>query len=348
MMNDVDKKWVRIWYWSGAVLVFLILVVGGITRLTGSGLSIVEWQPIMGSIPPLNESEWEAAFELYKQYPEYEQVNRGMSLTDFKFIFFWEYLHRMLGRVLGLMFLVPFVWFVARKKLDAQQIRRASLLFFLGFAQAFMGWYMVKSGLVDIPQVSPFRLAAHLMLAFLIFSLCVWFAMDLRDKRVLNSAGLPEIQKWTWGLFGVVVLQVFFGALVAGNHAGHIYNTFPKMNQFWFPPEIWVREPWMLNFIFNVTTIQWTHRVLATLIGVISIVLVVRAMQLGVDGVVKRWSVGVLGLVTVQYLVGVLTLLYHVPVWIGVTHQAVAMVLVGGILGMSSEQRAASGGAVER
>jgi heme a synthase len=167
----------RAWLWSGATLTFVILVVGGITRLTQSGLSIVDWQPLMGVVPPLSEAQWQESFERYRQFPEYQQLRRGMTLDEFKFIFFWEYLHRMVARLIGLVFLVPFLVFLAKGYFEGPLLRRALLLFGLGALQGFMGWYMVKSGLADQPHVSHYRLAVHLSIAFAIFGCCVWFAL---------------------------------------------------------------------------------------------------------------------------------------------------------------------------
>lgn len=331
-MTEADKKKVRIWYWSGATLVFIILIIGGITRLTGSGLSISDWDPIMGAIPPITEADWNQTFDEYKQFPEYQKINTGMSLEEFKFIFFWEYMHRLAGRVLGLVFLIPFVWFVAKKKFDKVQLKRAVLLMVLGLSQGLMGWYMVMSGLVDIPQVSPYRLAAHLMLAFLIFGLCVWFALDLKEKKMTLKKGTGELTKWLNLLLTILVLQVFWGALVAGHHAGHVYNTFPKMFQYWAPPELWLMEPFILNFFDNVVTVQWMHRVLGTLLAGLVIIIGIRSYVLKAEPQVKIWSLSLFGFVLVQYLIGVFTLVFHVPVWLGVLHQAVAMLLFGFVI----------------
>lgn len=332
-MTPTDKKHLRAWYWSGATLVFLILIIGGITRLTGSGLSMTDWKPIMGSIPPISETQWEEAFDQYKQFPEYQQVNRGMSLGEFKFIFFWEYMHRMAGRLIGLVFIIPFGWFLVKKKLDSKQLKRALLLLGLGISQGLMGWYMVQSGLVDVPRVSPYRLAAHLSLAFAIFGLCVWFALDLKSKRKQAESGAPELRKWLWLFLVILSIQVVYGAFVAGMHAGHIYNTFPKMYQFWIPPELWLMEPLMINLFENMVTVQWIHRILATLLGVMAIGMWIRSYRLETSFTTKMWVLSVFAAVLIQYLTGVFTLIYHVPVWLGVLHQALAMILFGIVIG---------------
>ncbi|MFU8811493.1 MAG: COX15/CtaA family protein [Balneolaceae bacterium] len=332
-MTLKDRKHVRIWYWSGAVLVFLILIIGGITRLTGSGLSMTDWKPIMGAIPPVTEAQWDDAFDQYKAYPEYQQLNRGMSLQEFKFIFFWEYLHRMLGRAIGLVFLIPFGWFLIKKKLDKRQTKRAVVLLILGLSQGLMGWYMVQSGLVDVPRVSHFRLAAHLSLAFLIFGCCVWFALDLKQRTEHTNRDLGEIRIWLWAFLLLLSLQIVWGAFVAGLNAGHIYNTFPKMHQYWMPPELWLMEPLMSNVIENMVTVQWIHRVLATLLLLLAAIIWVRSYRMNTSLRTKMWVMALFSILLLQYALGVFTLIWHVPVSLGVLHQAVAMILLGIAIG---------------
>lgn len=331
-MNSKNARQIRLWYLSGAGLVFIILVVGGITRLTGSGLSMTDWKPIMGSIPPITETQWEEAFDQYKQFPEYKEKNSGMSLADFQFIFFWEYLHRMLGRLLGVVFLVPFAWFLVRRTFDRKQFLRSVLLLSLGLGQGLMGWYMVQSGLIDIPEVSHFRLAAHLLLAFIIFGCCTWFALDLSGRKQEPSAGGGELKIWLNLFLILLLIQVTWGAFTAGLNAGYIYNTFPKMHQFWIPPEIFVLEPAILNFFQNISAVQWTHRLLATVLGVMVIATWARSLRLNVNDTEKKWIFILLGVVLMQYAIGVFTLLYYVPTWLGVLHQAMAMVLFGAAL----------------
>lgn len=328
-MTPKDKKQIRTWYLSGAALVFLILVIGGITRLTGSGLSMTDWKPIMGSIPPITEAQWENAFEQYKQFPEYEQVNRGMSLSEFQYIFFWEYLHRMLGRLLGLVFLVPFAWFLVRRKFNREQFLRSVLLLTLGLGQGLMGWYMVQSGLIDVPEVSHYRLAAHLLLAFIIFGFCIWFALDLNNRKRKAQQASTELKIWLNLFLVILLLQVVWGAFTAGLHAGHIYNSFPKMYQFWIPPEMFLVEPVILNFFQNMTAVQWTHRLLGTILGVMVIAMWGRTFWLNISKEQKKWMLILFGTVLLQYAIGVFTLMYHVPIWLGVLHQAMAMVLFG-------------------
>lgn len=343
-MTPSDEKWIRIWYWSGAFLVFFILIIGGITRLTQSGLSMVEWKPIMGMIPPLTDAQWEETFNLYREFPEYQQRNRGKNLSEFQFIFFWEYLHRVAGRLIGLVFLIPFCYFIIRKKFSPLQLKRASLLLLLGLSQGLMGWYMVMSGLVDVPYVSPYRLAAHLLLAFAIFGCCVWFALDLYPGRRFQGIfrkqnlrrGSPSgdgfhgynLRPWLLAFLVILILQVAWGAFVAGLNAGYVYNTFPKMNQVWIPFQLWIMEPFIQNFVAHPAGVQWVHRLLATLIGGMAIYIWIR-VKFSDAAALKRWSLALFLIVGVQYLIGVFTLLNHVPVSLGVLHQAVAMILFG-------------------
>jgi heme a synthase len=332
-MTPQDKKHLRIWYWSGAIMVFLILIIGGITRLTGSGLSMVDWRPLMGVVPPLTESQWQDLFEQYRQFPEYQQLNRGMTLSEFQFIFFWEYLHRMAARALGIIFIVPFAWFVIKQKLNRTQIIRALALLGLGLSQALLGWYMVQSGLVDIPQVSPYRLASHLMIAFIIFGCCVWFALDLKSKPTVPKKSSGELRVWMNLFMVFLIIQIIWGAFVAGHHAGHVYNTFPMMHQYWLPPELWLMEPLFINFLENMVTVQWVHRVIGTILGLMVILIWLRTWQLNSRFVTKKWALSLFALLLIQYAVGVFTLIYHVPVWLGVLHQALAMILFGVAIG---------------
>ncbi len=325
------------WFWSGAALTFVILVIGGITRLTQSGLSMVDWQPIMGVIPPRSEAQWLAAFDQYRQYPEYQLLRRGMTLAEFQFIFFWEYLHRMAARAIGLVFIVPFLIFWIRGALDRRLMKRSLLLFSLGGAQAVMGWYMVMSGLVDVPFVSHYRLAAHLMLAFAIFGLCVWFALDLRSGPGSGAARREGVRRATTGLWvigGLLAVQVLWGAFVAGLKAGLVYPTFPLMGGALVPPGMLMLQPALLNLFDNPIAVQWMHRVLGTALAAAVLVVYARAWW---SGVMDRHSwllgTGLVAIVAVQYLLGVLTVLFHVPVSLAVAHQATALLLFGVWLG---------------
>jgi cytochrome c oxidase assembly protein subunit 15 len=329
---DAHRRPVRIWLWSIAVMTLLTLVIGGITRLTRSGLSIVDWAPIMGVVPPLNEAAWRQAFEAYRAFPEYRELRQGMSLGEFKFIFFWEYLHRLVARTIGVVFLVPFLVFAVRGYLSRPLARRALVLFALGAGQGLMGWFMVMSGLVDEPRVSHYRLAAHLSLAFVIFGYAVWLARELsvgssasvvpRRSRALLLHGLGS-------LGGLLAVQIIWGAFVAGLKAGYYYNTFPLMAGALVPPDFMRVQPALLNLIENPSAVQWMHRMLGTVLLVAATVFFTRVWRSAVDARSQRLNAALFGLVVAQYAIGVLTLLFYVPVSLGVFHQAMAMIIVG-------------------
>ena len=324
-----DEKNLRLisgWLWLGAFLVFLMVIIGGITRLTGSGLSMSDWNLIMGTIPPLNADQWQEAFKQYQQFPEYQQLNHGMSLFDFKQIFFWEYLHRLLGRMIGLVFLIPFLYFWIRGYFDSKQLKRMVILFGLGALQGAMGWFMVKSGLVDIPYVSHYRLAAHFLLAVILIGCCVWFAIDLRSKGPMNpeakNSGLRKIALLSVILF---FIQITWGAFTAGLDAGLMYNTFPLMNGSWIPQHAWSLQPLVLNLLENRATVQWIHRIVGTLLTLQVLYLWWRTRSFSKQSVHLTKAHILLGLILSQYVLGILTLLFQVPVVLGVAHQAVAI-----------------------
>ncbi|MCC6791482.1 MAG: COX15/CtaA family protein [Thermomicrobiales bacterium] len=328
---EARRRHLRIWLWTGAALTASTLVVGGITRLTESGLSIVDWAPIVGSVPPLNEADWQEAFARYREYPEYVKLRPDMTLSEFKNIYFWEYLHRMIGRLIGMVFLIPFIWFWIRGYFTGPLVRRVLLLFALGGLQGLMGWYMVSSGLVDRPEVSHYRLAAHLLLAMTIFGCCVWFANDLlaRPWRPLAPEARAFMMRALTWLGVLLVIQIFWGALVAGLNAGFILNTFPLMNGSLFPPQGWSHDPLPVNLVENLATVQWVHRVLATLLLIGAIAFVVRTRRdQRLDGL-HPWIAALSGLIVVQYGLGITTLLTHVETAIGVAHQTTALLIVG-------------------
>lgn len=333
-LPEPRRRHLRVWLWSGAALTFLILVVGGITRLTQSGLSIVDWRPLMGVVPPLGAAQWQEAFDAYRQYPEYRVLRRGMSLEEFKFIFFWEYIHRVLARLIGLVFLLPFLFFWLRGYLSAPMLRRALLLFALGGLQGFMGWFMVSSGLVDRPHVSHLRLAIHLSIAFAIFGCCVWFARDLA-RRAATPALPATTRRRMRALLGVVGamlgVQVFWGALVAGLKAGRYFNTFPLMEGRVLPPEMFsLLAPAWRNALENPFTVQWIHRALgiALLAATLALFLWVRRAA-AADPRTRQLNAAFAAAMAMQFVLGVLTLVLAVPVVLGVVHQAMAMLLFG-------------------
>jgi heme a synthase len=336
----VDRRpALRAWFWSIAAMTLAVLIVGGITRLTQSGLSIVYWKPLMGVIPPLNEAQWLEKFELYRQFPEYQIRRQGMTLAEFKFIYFWEYLHRLIARMIGVVFLVPFVVFWIRGWFTPPLLRRSLALFALGAMQGVMGWLMVQSGLVDRPSVSHYRLAAHLSLAFIIFGYAVWLARELATKATSASASTAQPTSSTaaarlmargLALVGALLaVQVVWGAFVAGLKAGLLYNTFPLMGGRLAPRELLILEPALRNFFENHAAVQWLHRLLGTLLLIAATYVFVRVRRAAVDRTSARFNTALFALISGQYLLGVLTLVFRVPVALGVTHQAVAMIISG-------------------
>jgi len=324
---------VAFWLLACAVLVAAMVVVGGVTRLTHSGLSIAEWQPLVGTVPPLSEGDWQALFEKYRATPEYKLVNQGMSLDEFKGIFWWEYVHRLLGRVIGIAFLVPLLWFWWAGRVDRRLGWKLVGIFALGALQGAVGWYMVASGLVDEPRVSHLRLATHLGLAFLIFGAMLWVAFALIfPRRVDGGRAAPGDARLAAIMAALVFLQVLAGALVAGIRAGKAYNTFPLMNGHLVPPETLSLDPWWLNFFNNMATVQLDHRLLAWLLlaGVTWLWLRVRRSDAGPR--VRRGASLLLGLVVVQFALGVATLLLVVPVPLATAHQGVATLVFAAAL----------------
>lgn len=320
------------WFWLIAAMTLAVLIVGGATRLTHSGLSMVEWEPILGVIPPLSEADWQVAFEKYQQFPEYQKVRQGMTLHQFKFIFFWEYMHRLLARTIGMVFLVPFVFFLARRWMNRPLALRSFALFALGGMQGLMGWLMVASGLVDRPSVSHYRLAAHLSLAFVIFGYAVWLARDMAapEERPVATSHNRRLLLRSITLLGVLLaVQIIWGAFVAGLKAGFFANTFPLMGGRWIPATLLDLQPAFRNFFENGATVQWLHRLLGTLLALATIVVFVRIVRAQVDDASRKFVGAFLALLIVQYVLGILTLIYAVPVALGVTHQATAMILFG-------------------
>lgn len=327
-----DNKAVIYWLLTGCVLIFIMVIVGGITRLTHSGLSISNYKLISGVIPPMNEIEWNEAFDLYKQYPEYKKLNYGMSLEEFKDIYFWEWIHRVIGRFIGLVFILPFLYFLIRKQLSKPTIRKALVLLIMGGFQGFLGWYMVKSGLVDRPDVSHYRLAMHLTTAFLTFAYTFWVALDLifPNKKEVNSKLRNFIRI---GLI-VLIIQIIYGAFVAGLDAGWIHNHWPMMSEGKFIHETVYSEqnPTYLNFIEGKSGVQFIHRTLAYIVVIFILAIWYKATRFDLTTLQKRGVNSLLIIVGFQFLLGVLTLLLAVPVWLGVLHQVGAFILLSSMV----------------
>lgn len=326
-MNTLNARqaaalpYVRGWLYFMAFLIFCMVIVGGATRLTDSGLSITEWKPLLGAIPPLNEADWLVAFEKYKLIPEYQTVNKGMSLEDFKFIYWWEWGHRFLGRIIGAAFLLPFLAFALTGRIARSYLPRLAALFVLGGLQGALGWYMVASGLVDRVDVSQYRLAAHLTLATIIYGAILWVAFGLgRDRRRPGGGG-----DWMAILLSaMIVLQVAAGGFVAGLDAGMGYNTWPLMDGALVPPGLFVIEPAWRNFFENAMTVQFMHRVLAYVIAV--------AVLAYAYFTPSRTAALLAATVLLQVVLGIWTLLWVVPLWLGLVHQGGALVVLAAAL----------------
>src|SRR5688500_11237931 len=318
-MTDRDCRLVAGWLLVCAALVFAIVLVGGITRLTRSGLSIVEWQPLIGAVPPLSHADWEALFAKYRETPEFRLVNFDMTLEGFKGIFWWEYIHRALARGIGLVFLLPYLYFLLRRKLDKPLAWKLAGIFVLGALQGAMGWIMVQSGLVDDPKVNPVRLSLHLGIALAIFAAELWLALELLFPRRFRVGKLEA------ALPLVVFLMALSGGMVAGLRAGSAYQTFPLMNGYLVPPEVLALEPWWRNFLYNMATVQFVHRAFFWLLAVLIPLSWWRHRHSPPAHVM-------MAAFALQAALGISTLLLGVPVALGAAHQGGAVLLLAAAL----------------
>lgn len=319
---------IGVWLLICAAVVYLMIVVGGITRLTQSGLSMVEWAPIMGTLPPLSAADWLDVFTKYQASPEYQKVNYGMSLAEFKGIFWWEYGHRLLGRFIGLIYLLPLIYFLIRGMVPSHWKARLFGLFILGGLQGLMGWYMVKSGLVDVPHVSQYRLTAHLGLAIIIFGCMWWFALSLFRGQNTHGLAEPTYLKATLAAVAVVFVMMLSGGFVAGTKAGFIMNTFPTMNGQWVPEGWLALTPAWRNFFENAVTVQFTHRVLA----IIVLATILWMAFLARRQVFSSAFIWPLLILVVQVILGISALMLVVPLSLGAAHQAGAVALLASCL----------------
>ncbi len=316
METQYSQRLMMMWLFAVAATVFIMVVVGGITRLTGSGLSMVEWRPLMGVLPPLNEAEWQRIYNLYRASPEYTHINEGFGIEGFKTIFFWEYTHRLLGRLIGLIFALPLAIFAVMRAIPNGYGWRLTLLLALGGFQGFIGWWMVKSGLVADPGVSQYRLAIHLGVALLILGVLVWTGLDLKDGKALRPHGL------TVGIIGLLFITIIAGAFVAGMDGGRLYNEYPLMGDGFVPIEYGTHG--LLDAFENPASAQFHHRILAIVMvgGIIALYYKSRKTIFAMRGNVM------LAAVFGQFVLGVLTLLYAVPISLGTLHQAGAAILL--------------------
>ncbi|GGB35811.1 heme A synthase [Sphingomonas metalli] len=323
-MSSARPRQIARWLFVVAGLIVLMVVVGGITRLTESGLSITQWKPISGTLPPLTEAAWQAEFDRYKQIPEYAAFNQGMTLGGFKAIFFWEYLHRLLGRVIGVAFALPLLWFAAKRQIPAGYGWRLTAILMLGALQGAIGWWMVASGLTERTDVSHLRLAVHLVTALVILAGTVWTALDLLNLNRTGTASIPaRLSIGTGAALVALYVQIVWGAFTAGLDAGYAFNTWPRMGDTFFPAGVPLLSPAWTNAVDNPVVVQFIHRWLAFLAAAGLVWLAVQATRTG-----SRIGFAVVGLVTLQIFLGVATLMTGVQIEVAVAHQANAALLL--------------------
>lgn len=331
MTQTLDASWdhrVAIWLMVCCTMIFIMVVVGGLTRLTGSGLSMVEWQPVVGWLPPLTDEGWQRVFALYQQSPQFMAVNFGMDLEGFKGIFWLEYIHRLIGRLTGVVFIVPLIWFAMGKHVSGRLALRFLFVFFMGAVQGGIGWYMVQSGLRDNPMVSPYRLTLHLGFAIVIYAIILWSALDLWRSRPLtlraDKALVARAASW---LLGLIFLTILSGGFVAGLHAGLTYNTFPMMDGRLIPLDYLSYKPAWLAFFEHVPSVQWDHRVLAMSVLVAVFLFWFVLGRLVTQAIARRIMHAMTVMAMVQITLGISTLLLMVPIPLASLHQAGAVVL---------------------
>jgi len=318
---------VALWLFVCAMLVFAMVVLGGVTRLTRSGLSIVEWKPVTGTLPPIGQRAWETEFDKYKKTPEYEKVNRGMTLDQFKSIFWVEYAHRLLGRAIGLVFFVPLLFFAFTRQISRSLWPKLIAMFVLGGLQGLVGWLMVASGLVDRPHVSPGYLTAHLGFAVIIYAFILWVAFDLWFGPARPSAARLPLRRVGLGITALVYLMILSGGFVAGTKAGFVFNTFPLMNGQFVPEGLFALQPWWLNLFENVATVQFNHRLLAYILCLAIPAYWFYARRFAVGNEARTGLQLLLFALALQVALGIATLLHVVPVWLGATHQGGALLV---------------------
>ena len=325
-----DNKPVIIWLLSGCVLLFIMVVVGGITRLTNSGLSMTDWHLVTDTFPPLSQEKWEQAFEEYKKFPEYQKVNihNDFTLDDYQFIYFWEWFHRFIGRIIGLVFMVPFVYFLIKRRLSSETIRKCIVLLGMGGFQGFLGWFMVRSGLIDNPDVSHFRLSLHLTFAFITFAYTLWVALDIVYPNKLIA--IVPLRKIAHLAFIFLLIQIIYGGFVAGLNAGLIHNHWPLMSdgQFIHDSVFIEQQTLFLNLIEGKSGVQFVHRTLAYVVVGLILTLYFKSKKNALNSLQKKGINALVLIVFVQFGLGVFTLLYQVPLWLGLAHQVTAFFLL--------------------
>jgi cytochrome c oxidase assembly protein subunit 15 len=330
--DPAHNRQIALWLFVCCLMVYSMVILGGVTRLTGSGLSMVEWDPIFGILPPLDESSWNATFELYKQSPEYQKINVGMDLDGFKNIYWFEYSHRVLGRGIGTVFLLPFLFFLVRGRLHRPLVPKLAGMFVLGGLQGVLGWYMVKSGLVDNPHVSQYRLTAHLGLAIVIYAYMFHVALGLWFGEGQRIPVSRRLRRHITLLTGLTFITILSGGFVAGLKAGHAYNTFPLMDGHWVPEVIFMQQPLWRNFFENIATVQFDHRVLAILVFIGVCALSLGTLRSPLSRQLRLGLHALMAAALLQVTLGISTLLLHVPVALATAHQGGALLLFSVLL----------------
>jgi len=339
---------VKIWLLTGLVMIFFQIVIGGVTRLTGSGLSITRWEIVTGSIPPLNETDWVAEFELYQQTPQYQKINQGMVLEDFKFIYFWEYFHRLWARLMFFVFVIPFVWFLFRGMLSRRILPRMLTVVALAGLEGFFGWAMVASGLIKRPWVNAYNLTLHLSMAMVIFAYLLWtWFMATAPKQAEFSSS--RFRRLAWVIFGVTFLQIAFGAMMSGSKAGLFFPTWPDMNGEYLPAVLFDWSHWTADSFIHYDTnpfmpalLHFLHRNTAYLLTFLILYFVWKLGKEKITPLLRRSSFWLLGAVGVQVLLGIFTVINcksSIPVDLGVAHQGWAVVLLSVVLWMGYQLR---------
>ena len=328
-MKNKNKS-VIIWLLSGCFLLFIMVVVGGITRLTNSGLSMTDWHLVTDTFPPLTEEKWSQAFEEYKKFPEYQKINihNDFTLSDYKFIYFWEWFHRFIGRIIGLVFIIPFIYFLIKKRLSSETLKKCFILLGMGAFQGFLGWFMVRSGLIDNPDVSHYRLALHLTFAFITFAYTLWVALDLIYPNKVTAI-LP-LRKLARISLVFLVIQIIYGGFVAGLNAGLIHNYWPLMSdgQVLHESVILEKDSWFLRLTEGKSGVQFVHRTLAYVVVGLMFLLFYKSKKYILTSQQKNGLNAMVTIVFIQFTLGVFTLLYSVPIWLGLAHQVMAFFLL--------------------
>ena len=354
-MNNNTNKIIIYWLFTGCILIFLMVIIGGITRLTGSGLSITEWKVVTGMFPPMNENQWQQEFYKYQQSPQFKIINSNFGVADFKGIYWWEYLHRLFGRMIGMVFLIPFIYFLLKKWIDKKLMPKLIIIFCLGGLQGTVGWLMVATGLQNAPHVSHFALAAHLTVAFTTFFYTFWVALDLifENKNHLMSPadrssgtqplnpGYPErsrsaISHYALPLVILLFVQIIYGAFVAGLKAGLVFNTWPKMGDEWVAQSVSFafEKEGLSSLVYNLASVQFIHRTVAILLFAFVCFLWMKRKNTHFNLSINQQNAlnVAMAVILMQFTLGVFTLLYAVPIWLGVLHQAGAFVLLGAVV----------------